>query len=232
VLTIRKADERGRTKTNWLDSRHTFSFGDYRDASFVQFGALRVINEDRIVGGSGFQPHAHNDMEILTYVLDGTLKHHDSSGGEGLIRACEIQRMTAGSGVVHSEVNAHPRALCHFLQIWIEPSQTGLEPSYEQRILDREAMKNRFARIAAPDPIADEVRIIQDVELWGALLETDNEAIRSIAPGRRAWLQVARGRIVLNDAELTDGDGVAITDEDGLLVRATAPSELLLFDLA
>ena len=232
MLTIRKADERGRTKTNWLDSRHTFSFGEYRDPSFVQFGALRVINEDSIVGGSGFQPHAHSDMEILTYVLEGTLKHQDSSGGEGLIRACEIQRMTAGSGVVHSEVNAHQRAVCHFLQIWIQPSQTGLEPSYEQRILDRDAMKNRFVRLAAPEPLAGEVRIVQDAEMWGALLESDNEAIHPIAPGRRAWLQVARGCVALNTAELSAGDGVAITDEDGLLVRAAAPSELLLFDLA
>jgi redox-sensitive bicupin YhaK (pirin superfamily) len=232
LLTIRRSDERGQTRTNWLDSRHTFSFGEYRDPSFINFGALRVLNEDRIAGGGGFRPHAHTDMEILTYILEGELEHHDSTGAGGIVRPGEIQRMSAGKGITHSEVNSSRERPCHMLQIWIVPSAEGLEPSYEQQAIDRDAVQNRFARIAAPEPLACEVRIVQDAEIWAAQLAADNEAIHPIAPGRRAWLQVARGQVVLNDTSLRSGDAAAVTDEASVMVRAREPSELLLFDLA
>jgi redox-sensitive bicupin YhaK (pirin superfamily) len=232
MLTVRKSDERGRTLTNWLDSRHTFSFGEFRDPGFVNFGALRVINEDRVAGGGGFRPHKHNDMEIVTYLLDGALEHRDSAGGGGVIHTGEVQRMSAGAGIVHSEFNASRDKPCHFLQIWIAPSKDGLEPSYEQKTFDREALQNRFARIASPDPLDCELRLVQDAEIWAAQLAADTEALHAISPGRRAWLQIARGRIALNDTLLASGDGAAVTDEDTVLVRAREPSELLLFDLA
>jgi redox-sensitive bicupin YhaK (pirin superfamily) len=232
LLTIRKSDERGRTRTNWLDSRHTFSFGEYRDPSFVNFGALQVLNEDWIAGGGGFRPHAHADMEIVTYLLEGELEHRDSTGAGGIIRPGEIQKMSAGKGITHSEVNSSREQPCHLLQIWIMPSSKGLEPTYEQRAIDPDAVQNRFARIASPDPLAGEVRIAQDAEVWAAQLAADNEAIHRIAPGRRAWLQVARGHVVLNDTSLLSGDAAAVTDEDSVMVRSREPSELLLFDLA
>jgi redox-sensitive bicupin YhaK (pirin superfamily) len=232
LLTIRRSDERGRTRTNWLESRHTFSFGEYHDPSFINFGALRVINEDRIAGGGGFRPHSHTDMEIVTYLLEGELEHRDSTGAGGVVRPGEIQRMSAGKGITHTEVNSSREQICHLLQIWIAPSSEGSDPSYEQRAIEREAMQNRFARIAAPEPLACEVRLLQDAEIWASLLAADNEAIHPIAPGRRAWLQVARGHVVLNDTSLQSGDGAAVTDEDGVTVRAREPSELLLFDLA
>ncbi len=193
---------------------------------------MRAINEDRIAVGGGFRPHPHKDMEIVTYLLDGELQHHDSAGGGGVLRPGEIQRMSAGSGITHSEVNPSHVRPCHLLQIWIAPSKDDLEPSYELQEIDREAVQNRFARIASPDPRPHEVRIVQDAEIWAALLAPDNEAVHQIAPGRRAWLQVARGRVALNDAELVGGDAAAITDEDIVLVRSREPSELLLFDLA
>jgi len=232
LLTIRKAEERGRTKTSWLDSQHTFSFGEYRDPSFVQFGALTAINEDRVAGGGGFAPHAHSDMEILTYVIAGALKHRDSSGGEGIIRAGDIQRMSAGRSIVHSEFNASANEPCHFHQIWIAPSQKGLEPSYEQKSLDLDAMRNRFVRIASSEPMESEIRIFQDAEVSTALLDRDTEAMHPIAPGRRAWLQIVRGRAVLDDVELSSGDGAAITDVERVLVRSRVDTEMLLFDLA
>lgn len=232
MLTIRKAEERGRTKTSWLDSQHTFAFGEYRDPSFVRFGALTAINEDRVVGGGGLAPHSHSDMEILTYVIAGALRHRDSRGGGGIIRAGDIQRMSAGKGIVHSEFNASASESCHFLQIWIAPSQKGLEPSYEQKTLDLEAMRNRFVRIASSEPMESEIRVFQDAEVSAALLDRDTEAMHPIAPGRRAWLQILRGGAVLDDVELATGDGAAITDVERVLVRSRDASEMLLFDLA
>jgi redox-sensitive bicupin YhaK (pirin superfamily) len=232
VLTVRKSDERGKTQTTWLVSRHTFSFGEYRDPSFANFGALHVINEDWVSAGGGFKPHSHENMEILTYLLDGTLEHRDSTGAGGIIRPGEIQRMSAGKGIVHSEFNPSPDKPCHFLQIWIAPSKEGLEPSYEQATVDCEAVQNRFVRIASCDPRTGEVRIVQDADVWAARMAPDTETMHTIAPGRRAWLHVARGNVVLNDTALSAGDGAAITDEDDLLVRVREQSELLLFDLA
>ena len=232
MLTVRKAGERGGIDIGWLNSKHTFSFGEYHDPAFMGFGALRVINEDIVAGGGGFPPHGHRDMEILTYVLDGALQHQDSSGGSGVIRPGEIQRMSAGRGVVHSEFNASKDRPVHFLQIWIMPSKQGIDPSYEQKLIEPKRMANHFARIAGPNPMDGEVRIMQDAELFAAKLDPDIEIIHPLSQGRRAWLHVARGEIALDDQVLKQGDAAAITDQDAVTVRSKKPSEILLFDLA
>ncbi len=232
MITVRKSDERGSTKIDWLDSKHTFSFGDYSDPAFESFGALRVINEDWIAGGAGFPPHPHRDMEIVTYVLEGALEHKDSSGGGGVIRPGEIQRMSAGSGVVHAEFNASRDRNCHLLQIWVMPSRQGIEPSYEQKAIDIAGITNKFGRIAGPDPQPNEVRLVQDAEIWAVRLDADVEAIRSLAPGRRAWIQVAKGEVSLGNETLKAGDAAAITDQDQITLRSRTEAEVLLFDLA
>lgn len=232
MITLRRSGDRGATRTEWLDSKHSFSFAEYHDPAFIGFGALRVINEDWIAGGAGFPPHPHRDMEIVTYILEGALQHKDSTGGGGIIRPGEIQRMSAGSGVVHAEFNASPERRCHLLQIWIMPSRPGIEPSYEQKAIDAAAIANKFTRIAAPDPQPNEVRLTQDAEIWAARLDGDIEVIHPLAPGRRAWIQVAKGEIVLDEENLKAGDGAAVTDQDQVVVCSKAPSEVLLFDLA
>ena len=231
MRTVRRSQHRGRTQTDWLDSRHTFSFGDYSDAVFERFGALRVINEDVIKGGAGFSPHPHKDMEIVTYILAGALAHRDSLGTGSVIRAGQIQRMSAGSGIVHAEFNASREEAVHLLQIWIVPSRLGLKPSYEQKKIDRSAA-NRLVRIAAPDPIASEVRLAQDAEIWSARFEGQEEVIHPLAQGRRAWVQVARGSVEIGGETLAAGDGMAVNDEDAIVIRARGPAEALLFDLA
>ena len=232
MITVRRSAERGTTKIGWLDSKHSFSFADYSDPEFENFGALRVINEDWIAAGAGFPPHPHRDMEIVTYILEGALQHKDSSGGGGVIRPGEIQRMSAGSGVVHAEFNASQQLPCHLLQIWIMPSRKGIDPSYEQKAMDVEAITNKFARIAGPDPQPNEIRLVQDAEIWAARLDRETEAIRSLAPGRRAWVQVAKGEITLGDETLRAGDAAAVTDQEQVTICSNAPSEVLLFDLA
>lgn len=232
MLTIRKSDERGHTKTGWLDSRHTFSFGEYRDPAHVRFGALRVINEDTIAGSGGFAPHPHRDMEIVTYMLSGVLAHKDSLGNGSTIRVGEIQRMSAGTGIVHSEFNASGKEPAHLLQIWIVPSREGIAPSYEQKEIAPEAVANRFARIAAPDPGKSEVRLARDAEIWVAKLDPGREASHALKPSRRAWAQVVRGEVEIGGKIFSAGDAAAITDETSVLVRARAPAEVLLFDLA
>jgi redox-sensitive bicupin YhaK (pirin superfamily) len=231
MMTLRRSGERGRTKIGWLDSRHSFSFGDYYDPAHESFGPLRVINEDWIKGGAGFPPHPHRDMEIVTYILGGAIAHKDSSGGGGTIRPGEIQRMSAGTGITHSEFNASATETCHMLQIWIVPSRRGIEPGYEQKIIDPESVRNRFARIAAPDPRENEVRLVQDAEIWAAMLDQGVEAIHALEPGRKAWLHVARGEVKLGEETLQAGDAAAITDLGEIAIRSKAPSELLLFDL-
>jgi redox-sensitive bicupin YhaK (pirin superfamily) len=231
MITLRRSDERGHNKIDWLESRHSFSFGDYDDPAHENFGALRVINEDWIKGGAGFPPHPHRDMEIVTYVLDGAIAHKDSTGGSGTIRPGEIQRMSAGSGIVHAEFNASPTEICHLLQIWIMPSKRGIAPGYEQKTIDADAVKNHFARIAACEPRENEVRLVQDAEIWAARLDADVEAIHTLAQGRKAWLQVAKGEISLGEETLMAGDAAAITDQTQITIRSKAPSEVLLFDL-
>jgi redox-sensitive bicupin YhaK (pirin superfamily) len=232
MMTIRRSDERGHARIDWLESRHSFSFGDYYDPQFESFGALRVINEDWIKGGAGFPPHPHRDMEIVTYILDGAIAHQDNTGGGGTIRPGEIQRMSAGSGIVHAEFNASPTETCHLLQIWIMPSKRGIQPGYEQKAIDAAAVANKFARIAAPEPRENEVRLVQDAEIWAARLDAGLEAIHPLAQGRKAWLQVAKGEVTVGDDVLKAGDAAAITDQASIAVRAKEPSEVLLFDLA
>ena len=232
MITIRNSQARGATKIDWLDSKHTFSFADYDDPAFESFGALRVINEDWIAAGAGFPPHPHRDMEIVTYILEGALQHKDSIGGGGVIRPGEIQRMSAGRGIVHSEFNASVERAAHLLQIWIMPAKTGLEPSYEQKTIDPASVHNRFGRIAAPDPAANEVRLVQDAQIWATKLDKGAEAKHVLAKGRRAWLQLVSGELELDGKTLKPGDAAAITDADEVKIRATAPSEALLFDLA
>jgi len=232
MITVRKSEERGRTKIGWLDSRHSFSFGEYYDPGFESFGPLRVINEDWIAGGAGFPPHPHRDMEIVTYIVDGAISHKDSSGGGGTIRPGEIQRMSAGSGIVHAEFNASASETCHLLQIWIMPSKTGIAPGYEQKKIPPDAIANHFARIAGPDPGASEVRLVQDAEIWSAKLDEGVEAVHTLRPGRKAWLQVARGEVTVGEETLKAGDAAALTDMTQIQVRSRAPSEVLLFDLA
>ena len=232
MITIRKSDERGATKIGWLDSKHSFSFGEYYDPANESFGSLRVINEDWIAGGAGFPPHPHRDMEIVTYILEGAISHKDSTGGGGTIKPGEIQRMSAGTGIVHAEFNASPNRPCHLLQIWIMPSKRGIEPGYEQKTIDAKAVANHFARIAAPDPQPNEVRLVQDAEIWAAKLDEGVEAIHPLAQGRKAWLQVAKGEVKLGDEILKAGDAAAITDVEKIAVRSVGAAEVLLFDLA
>ncbi len=232
MITVRKSEDRGYNKIDWLESRHSFSFGDYYDPAHESFGSLRVINEDWIRGGAGFPPHPHRDMEIVTYILGGAIAHRDSTGGGGTISPGEIQRMSAGTGIVHAEFNASATETCHLLQIWITPSKRGIPPGYEQKTIDPVAVHNHFARIAAPDPRENEVRLVQDAEIWAARLEAGVEAIHPLAQGRRAWLQVAKGEVMLGEETLKAGDAAAITDQSEIAVRSNQPSEILLFDLA
>lgn len=232
MISVRKSHERGETRSDWLDSRHTFSFGGYRDPAHVSFGPLRVINEDVIARGSGFPPHPHSDMEIVTYVLSGTLEHRDSLGNGSVIQPGEIQRMSAGTGIVHTEFNASRDYPCHLLQIWILPSRDGVPPDYEQKKINPDLLTNKLARIAAPDPRESEVRLLQDAEVWAAKFDREDEAIHTLAPGRRAWVQVARGRVAVCGQPVSQGDGVAVTDQDQIRIRAAGPAELLLLDLA
>jgi hypothetical protein len=232
MLTLRKSDDRGKTKIDWLDSKHTFSFGEYHHPQHMGFGPLRVINEDRVSAGGGFQPHPHRDMEIITYLLEGALAHKDSLGTGSVIRPGEIQRMSAGSGIVHSEFNASTTEPVHFLQIWVMPSEQNLEPSYEQKTIDADAVRNKFARVASSEPLPNEVRLVQDAEIWVARFEGEEEAVHKLQPGRKVWLHVARGNVEVSGQKLSAGDAAAIMDEDSILVRAREPAEVLLFDVA
>ena len=232
MITVRKAADRGHANHGWLDSRHTFSFSDYHDPAHTHFHSLRVINEDRVAPGEGFGRHPHNDMEILTWVLAGALRHEDSLGNAGVIRPGELQRMSAGTGVVHSEMNGSATEPVHFLQIWIFPERKGLAPGYEQESYPVAARQDQLRLLAAPAGRDGAVTIHQDAALYTALLGDGKAVTHALAPGRHGWLQVARGAVTLNGMNLGTGDGAAITDESALTLRATAPSEILLFDLA
>ena len=232
MLNIRKSEDRGHSRIDWLDSRHSFSFAEYHDPAHVHFGALRVINEDVIAGGGGFPPHAHRDMEIVTYILSGGLAHRDSLGSGSTIRPGEIQRMSAGAGIVHSEFNASHDEPVHLLQIWIMPSRQGIAPSYEQKTIDPQRVANRFARIAAAAPGEDEVRLVQDAEIWAGTFDEGRHASHVLKPGRRAWVQVARGELEINGQALKAGDAIAVVGEPEIRLQANSPCEVLLFDLA
>jgi len=232
MIMVRKSEERGETRTAWLDSRHSFSFGDYHDPAHVNFGALRVLNEDVITGGSGFPLHSHADMEIVTYVLSGALQHRDSLGTGSTIRPGEIQRMSAGTGIAHSEFNASQEQSCRFLQIWILPSRRAASPSYEQRAIDPESILNKLARIAAPEPRQNEISLLQDAQIWTVQFDREEEAIHVLDAGRRAWVQVTKGEVTVCGTRLKGGDGAALTDVGQVRIRALGPAEVLLFDLA
>jgi redox-sensitive bicupin YhaK (pirin superfamily) len=232
MVTIRKSEERGRTKVDWLDSRHTFSFGDYYDARNVGFRNLRVINEDRVQIGRGFASHSHQDMEIVTYVLEGALEHKDSLGNGSVIRPGEVQRMSAGRGITHSEFNPSKTEPVHFLQIWILPEKRGIAPSYEQQSIDLSAARGKFHQIASRQGGPGTVRLNQDAGISVALLESGEELVHRLDSGRHAWLQLARGAIALNGDALAAGDGAAISVEANLKIEAGGKAEILLFDLA
>ncbi len=232
MITIRRAGERGRTRFDWLDSRHTFSFGEYRDPRYMGFRTLRVINDDRVEPGEGFATHSHRDMEIVTYVFDGAIAHKDSTGTSTVIRPGEAQRMSAGTGISHSEYNPSKSDPVRFLQIWILPETQGLKPEYEQRSFDLEKNRGRWLTIAAKEPRDGAVKVNQDVEVAAARLSPGQQATYRLKPGRHAWVQVAVGAATLNGSALAEGDGAAVSDEEIVEVKANEEAELLLFDLA
>ena len=229
MIQVRKADERGHFDHGWLDTYHTFSFADYYEPKFMGFRTLRVINEDRVAPGRGFGTHGHRDMEIITYVLEGLLGHRDSMGTGSVIRPGEVQRMSAGSGVTHSEMNASSSDPVHLLQIWIEPDRRGLEPEYEQKAFPAEERNGRLRLVASPDGREGSLKIHQDVDLYAANVR-EGDALRfEFRPKRHGWLQVARGDLTVNGTPLRAGDGAAISDEKSIEVRGNG--EMLLFDL-
>ena len=232
MISIRKAEERGHFDHGWLDTRHTFSFADYHDAKFMGFRALRVINEDRVQPGQGFGTHPHRDMEIISYVLEGALAHQDSMGNGSAIRPGDVQRMTAGTGVLHSEFNHSKDRVVHFLQIWILPARPGLAPSYEQKTFSPEEKRGRLRLVASPDGRDGSVVIHQDARLHVTLLGPDEEVSLPLAAGRHAWVQVARGEVDLNGERLRVGDGAAVSDEKAVALRGRHDAEVLVFDLA
>jgi redox-sensitive bicupin YhaK (pirin superfamily) len=232
MIQIRRADKRGSTSLGWLDSRHTFSFGEYYDPAQMGFGPLRVINEDRVRPGAGFGTHSHRDMEIVSYVLDGALEHRDSLGTGSVIRPGDAQRMSAGSGIEHSEFNPDRLRPVHFLQIWIEPDQEGLPPSYEQKSFSAADRRGQLRLILSPDGRAESLRIHRDATIYAGLLQSGEGVAHALRPGRRAWLQVARGSVELNGNDLRAGDGAGITREPELVIRSQSPqAEILLLDL-
>lgn len=232
MIQIRRANERGHAQHGWLESYHTFSFADYHDPRFMGFRALRVINEDRVQPGRGFGMHSHRDMEIVSYVLAGALEHQDSMGTRSIIRPGEVQRMSAGTGVTHSELNHSRSEVVHFLQIWILPERQGLAPSYEQRAFSEAERRDRLRLVASRGGRDGSVAIHQDVDLHAALLSAGAAVEHALGAGRHAWLQVASGSVAMNNQLLSAGDGAAASDETSIRIAAREPAEILLFDLA
>lgn len=232
MITRRPAEARGRTNAGWLDSRHTFSFNRYYDPRHTGFRDLLVINEDFVAPAMGFGSHSHRDMEIISYVLEGAVEHKDSMGNTSVIRPGEVQRMSAGTGVTHSEYNPSPRERTHFLQIWIAPEREGMKPSYEQREFSSEGSRGRFRLLASRAGRDGSVTVHQDVELYDAQLAAGEGVTYTLKPGRHAWLQVLKGSLTVNGVELKTGDGAAISEEEELKIHAAEQAELLLFDLA
>jgi redox-sensitive bicupin YhaK (pirin superfamily) len=232
MITVRRSAERGHFDHGWLDTYHTFSFSRYYDPRHMGFRALRVINEDRIRPGRGFGTHPHEDMEIITYVLDGGLAHRDSLGTGSVIRPGELQRMTAGTGIAHSEFNASETHAVHLYQIWILPEREGLEPSYEQRAFPETERTDRLRLVASPEGAEGSLIIRQNARLYLGSLGDGREVHHELAPRRHAWLQVLRGRVVLDGSSLEAGDGAAISGEPSLTVRADGAAEVMLFDLS
>ncbi|HYH38738.1 MAG TPA: pirin family protein [Azospirillum sp.] len=232
MITVRSRDERGAVNMGWLDSRHSFSFGHYYDPAHMGFRTLRVINDDRVIPGAGFPTHGHADMEIVSYVLDGALEHKDSLGTGSIIRPGEVQRMSAGTGIRHSEYNASRENPARFLQIWILPEREGLAPGYEQTAFAEAEKRGRLRLVGSRDGRQGSVTIHQDVDLYAGLIDGDESATLELRPGRHAWVQVARGQVRLNGVTLKEGDGAAVSEETTLALDQGIGAEVLLFDLA
>lgn len=232
MIQVRPSDERGRFDHGWLDTRHTFSFGDYHDPAHMGFRTLRVINEDVVAPGQGFGEHPHRDMEIITYVLSGALAHRDSLGNGESINPGDVQRMTAGSGIEHAEFNASRTEPVHLLQIWIRPAQRGLPPGYEQKSFPEQVRRGRLALLVSPDAAEGSLKIHQDARLYAGLFKLGESATLAIGERRHAWVQVARGSITLNGVTLSEGDGAGVSGEPAIDLRAVNDAEVLVFDLA
>lgn len=231
AAVIRRSDERGLTKRSWLDSRHTFSFGEYQDPKFVQFRSLRVLNDDHVDPGQGFGRHGHRDAEILSYVVEGQLEHQDSMGNGRIIQAGDLQYMSAGSGVMHSEFNPSDTGLVHFLQIWILPYESGGEPRYAERAMASDTRQNALTLLASGDGRDGSIGIRADAEVYFGRLDAGVSIAHTIAPSRGVWVHVIKGDVEVNGLRLAPGDGAAIEDEDSVNVAASAEAEFLLFDL-
>jgi redox-sensitive bicupin YhaK (pirin superfamily) len=232
MIELRKADERGHANHGWLDSHHSFSFADYHDPKHMGFGALRVINEDRVSAGSGFGTHGHRDMEIITYVLDGELAHKDNMGNGSVIRPGDVQRMSAGTGVMHSEYNHANDRTTHFLQIWIEPDQRGIAPGYEEKRFEPAEKRGQLRLIGSADGRDGSVKIHQKAALYAGLFDGEERAVLPLAAGHRAYLHVARGAITVNGKALTAGDAAKLADEEQIELTEGRDAEVLLFDLS
>ena len=232
MITVRKSAERGAANYGWLDTRYTFSFADYYDPAHMGFRALRVINEDVVAPGAGFPTHGHRDMEIVTYVLAGAIEHKDSLGTGAILKPGELQRMSAGRGVQHSEFNPSRSEPLHLLQIWLLPEKSGLAPEYEQKAFPETGRRNKLGLLATRGARDGALGIHQDVSIFGTLLDKDAQVTHELAKGRHAWLQLARGKVKLNGVELAAGDGAAVSAETKLEIAASEAAEFLLFDLA
>ncbi len=231
MIEVRLAAERGAANLGWLDSKHTFSFGEYYDPEYMGFGNLRVINDDRVQPGQGFATHGHNDMEIISYIIDGSLEHKDSMGNGAVMTGGEVQRMTAGTGVTHSESNPSSDEVVHFLQIWILPEREGLEPGYEQKTFSAKDKSNKLQLIVSPTGREGSISIHQEVDLYASVVDPGATLMHQIADGRRAWVQVVSGAVDVNGHPLKEGDGAAISDTGDLQIAAATETELLLFDM-
>jgi quercetin 2,3-dioxygenase len=232
MMDIRRSDQRGLADHGWLKSLHSFSFADYHDPAHMGFGALRVINEDRVQPGKGFGTHAHRDMEIISYVLEGAVEHKDSMGNGSVIRPGNVQRMSAGTGVRHSEYNPSGKEAVHFLQIWIEPDTLGVKPGYEEKHFDDESKRGKLRLIASADGRDGSVTIHQDANLYATILDGSEAVALTLEPGRRAYVHVARGEVVANEQALSAGDAMKITGEGTLRLGGARNAEVLVFDLA
>lgn len=232
MIIVRPAEERGVANFGWLDSRHTFSFGHYYDPRHMGIGALRVINDDRVAPGGGFDTHSHQDMEIISYVLEGAMEHQDSIGTGSVIRPGDVQRMTAGTGIAHSEFNHSRAEPVHFLQIWIVPERKGLEPGYEQKTFPLEERRGKARLVASRDGRDGSLTVHQDIDLYTSVLEASDEVAIALRPERSAWVQVARGAVTLNGTGLKEGDGAAVFDTATLTLTSDTGGEVLVFDLA
>lgn len=231
MMTIRRSDDRGHADYGWLNANYTFSFGQYRDRAFMGFGPLRVLNQDRVAPGKGFDTHGHDNMEIVTYILDGVLEHRDSMGNGSQMRPGEVQLMSAGTGVTHSEFNASDNDPLHLLQMWIIPEARDTEPRYEQREFAESERRGVLRLVVSPDGVDGSLTIGQDAKLFASILGDDDEVSYAIEPNRAAWLHTARGRLQVNGEELGPGDGAAITDETPITLRGVEDAEIVLWDL-